>query len=308
MAKTSSTLAFGTPDGVTEGDWFPNHAALHAAGLHRFSGRGISGVERTGADSIVLSGGYVDDRDEGDLIIYTGEGGRDRDTGHMIDDQSLAEPGNAALVTSQAKGYEVRVIEGLKISGGKRRRAQGGYRYRGLYRVADHWLTVGQEGFTICQFKLVKLHHGDKPKPQPVDPLSGVETDLEEQARRYITQSRLARDTKIVRKVKEMYDHTCQICSLRLVVSITGEAYSEAAHIQAVGQPHLGEDRIENVLCLCPNCHVLFDRGAIQLTDDLRVIDGLTGRVGAPIRRAEGHDIGMKYARRHRERWANRLP
>ncbi|MBW5484738.1 YDG/SRA domain-containing protein [Streptomyces bambusae] len=306
--KTLSSIAFGTPEGVAEGDRFDSHAALHAAKLHRFSGRGISGVEHTGADSIVLSGGYVDDRDQGDLIIYTGEGGRDRHTGRMVADQSLADAGNAALVTSQAKGYEVRVIEGLDISGGKRRRARGGYLYRGLYRVAEHWLTVGQEGFTICQFKLLKLQPGEKPTPQYVDPLPGVETGFEEQVRRYITQSRLARDSKIVRKVKEMYDHTCQICSLRLVVSVTGEAYSEAAHIQAVGKPHLGEDRIENVLCLCPNCHALFDRGALQLTDDLLVIDGLTGAVRAPLRRIEGHDIGMKYARRHRERWANRLP
>jgi putative restriction endonuclease len=34
----------------------------------------------------VLSGGYVDDNDEGDVIIYTGQGGRDPATGRQIKD------------------------------------------------------------------------------------------------------------------------------------------------------------------------------------------------------------------------------
>lgn len=38
--------------------------------------------------------------------------------------------------------------------------------------------------------------------------------------------------------------------------------YAEAAHIRALGSPHNGPDVIENVLCLCPNHHVLFDNGA----------------------------------------------
>ena len=46
-------------------------------GLHRGLMRGIA----PHGSSIVLSGGYVDDEDLGDVIIYTGEGGRDRNTG-----------------------------------------------------------------------------------------------------------------------------------------------------------------------------------------------------------------------------------
>ncbi|WP_348657178.1 YDG/SRA domain-containing protein, partial [Streptomyces lunaelactis] len=105
---------------MAEGDWFKGHAELHGKGLHRFSGRGVSRTEKTGADSIVLSGGYLDDRDEGDVIIYTGEGGRDRDSGRMTADQSLGERGNAAIVVSQAMGHPVRVIEGLGVTKGKR--------------------------------------------------------------------------------------------------------------------------------------------------------------------------------------------
>jgi hypothetical protein len=36
---------------------------------------------QTGAESIVVSGGYEDDEDHGDTIIYTGHGGNDPQTG-----------------------------------------------------------------------------------------------------------------------------------------------------------------------------------------------------------------------------------
>lgn len=297
---------FGTPEGIAEGDWFSGHAELHAHGLHRFSGRGISGTQKTGCDSIVLSGGYADDDDRGDEIIYTGEGGRDRETGHMVADQSLTDEGNAALVVSQGLGLPVRVIEGLDVKGKKRRRATGGYRYRGLYRVASHWMTVGQEGFRICRFQLLKLSPSEAVQPEPVDPAAGEETDLEEQVRRYIAANRLARDSKVARQIKDLYDNTCQICGLRLVVSPTGEAYSEAAHIQALGKPHFGHDRIENVLCLCPNCHARFDRGALHITDEFNVIDSLTGKYVAELKRIKSHNIRAEFLRKHRERWQDR--
>ena len=40
---------------------FPDLAALAAAGVHRPLVAGISGSEKEGADSIVMSGGYEDD-------------------------------------------------------------------------------------------------------------------------------------------------------------------------------------------------------------------------------------------------------
>lgn len=303
MAKT---ISFGTPEGVAEGQWFKDHDALYEAGLHRFRGQGISGTEKTGVDSIVLSGGYVDDV-YGDLeIIYTGEGGRDRDTGQLVADQSMASPGNAGLLVNQALGHPVRVIRGLKIKGKKRRRATGGYEYRGLYRVAGSWATTGKEGFRICQFKLLKLAPGEEVKPQPISLGDDEETDFEQQVRRAIAYERLVRDSAVVKRVKEMYDNTCQICANRLVVSPVGAAYSEAAHIQAVGKPHDGPDIIDNVLCLCPNCHALFDRGALQITDEYDVINGLTKKFVSVLHRAQAHNIRTQFIKLHRARWAGR--
>jgi E3 ubiquitin-protein ligase UHRF1 len=47
------------------------------AGVHRPPVGGIAGSEKTGCFSIVLSGGYEDDVDNGDEFLYTGSGGRD---------------------------------------------------------------------------------------------------------------------------------------------------------------------------------------------------------------------------------------
>jgi putative restriction endonuclease len=58
---------------------------LHDAGVHGGVQQGIGG----GGNSIALSGGYVDDIDENDFIIYTGQGGRDPNTNHQIADQEL---------------------------------------------------------------------------------------------------------------------------------------------------------------------------------------------------------------------------
>jgi len=60
----------------------------------------------------------------------------------------------------------------------------------------------------------------------------------------------------------------------------------------------------ENVLCLCPSCHVLFDNGSRFLSDDLQVIDGLAGRAISPLQTHQDHRIRLSYIRQHRSRWA----
>jgi predicted restriction endonuclease len=41
--------------------------------------------------------------------------------------------------------------------------------------------------------------------------------------------------------------------------------YAEAHHIKPLGAPHNGPDVRANILCVCPNDHVLLDYGAIKL-------------------------------------------
>lgn len=75
---------------------------------------------------------------------------------------------------------------------------------------------------------------------------------------------RILRDTALAREVKESNKHQCQICGK--VLKLKNEIpYAEAHHIKPLGAPHDGPDVRENILCVCPNDHVLLDYGVITL-------------------------------------------
>ena len=57
-------------------------------------------------------------------------------------------------------------------------------------------------------------------------------------------------------------DHTCQICGSRILLG-DGSPYAEAHHVKPLGAPHNGPDHPGNIVCVCPNCHVMLDYGAI---------------------------------------------
>ena len=104
---TDGTILGDVP-GVLPGTFFRDRQELHDKKLHR--GRLMRGIAPHGS-SIVLSGGYVDDEDMGDVIIYTGEGGRDSNTGRQIADQQLVL-GNKALAENHLNGIPIRVHRG----------------------------------------------------------------------------------------------------------------------------------------------------------------------------------------------------
>ncbi|MEU8290397.1 HNH endonuclease [Streptomyces pseudogriseolus] len=76
--------------------------------------------------------------------------------------------------------------------------------------------------------------------------------------------------------------------------------YSEAAHIRGLGSPHHGPDELQNLLCLCANCHVLFD-GLEIYVDNEGLVRGTRGdRTPRPLRRAPGHPIDEAHVAYHR--------
>jgi putative restriction endonuclease len=75
-----SNIHFGEVLGIKEGQKFVSRKALIEAGLHRSIQHGIDGNGNEGVAAIVVSGGYEDDRDFGDEIIYTGHGGNNPTT------------------------------------------------------------------------------------------------------------------------------------------------------------------------------------------------------------------------------------
>ena len=122
---------FGEIEDIPVGTSFQTRKEAAAAGVHKPLQAGISGSKDDGADSIVISGGYEDDSDSGDVIIYTGEGGQD-DKGRQIANQELVR-GNLALAKSEIDGLPVRVIRGADKKNPFA--PESGYRYDGLYSV-----------------------------------------------------------------------------------------------------------------------------------------------------------------------------
>jgi putative restriction endonuclease len=280
-------VIFGEIFGVRIGQIFASRRELHDANVHRGLMRGIA----PGGSSIVLSGGYVDDEDYGEQIIYTGEGGNDLGSGHQIADQTLSG-GNLALARNCDEGRLIRVNRGSKLD--SHYAPARGYRYDGLYRVESYWQELGQDGYLVWRFRLEehseqKTFDTDNLVKGSITPPKGTERP----GRAQVTVSRVVRSTVIGDEVKRLHNYTCQICGLRL--ETPAGAYAECCHIKPLGRPHSGPDTLENVLCLCANCHVLLDKKAILIADDLGIED--TNR---SIRQAEGHNVNPDYLAYHR--------
>jgi putative restriction endonuclease len=277
---------FGTIPEYPEGSLFETRLELSRSGVHRPTQAGISGSGKEGADSIVLSGGYPDDRDFGDVIIYTGHGGRDPETRQQVSDQLLTR-GNLALAYSCLHGLPVRVIRG---SSHKSAHSPSiGYQYNGVYQVEDYWRDTGEANYTIWRFRLVKLK-ADQERPSSIQEEPG---EYETASRKESRIIRIVRDTQQARRVKELYNYTCQICGIRLE-GLAGP-YAEAAHIKPLGTPHNGPDKLDNLLCLCPNHHVLLDYGGFAIDDDFSLL-GIPGQLTI---KAE-HKVRSDYIRYHR--------
>jgi putative restriction endonuclease len=208
----------------------------------------------------VLSGGYEDDADYGAVILYTGQGGRDPETGEQVAHQ-LLNRGNLALATSKLRGLPVRVIRG---KGASPYAPAEGYRYDGLYVVDAYWKQRGAAGFVVWRYRLLRAD-------RLLDGMTVAEAYSPYSESRVPTSLlRIVRDTAMARELKTQYDYRCQVCGTRLTTP--AGSYAEAAHIRPLGRPHNGPDTFDNLLCLCPNHHVLFDHGAFSLTDDLSFI------------------------------------
>jgi putative restriction endonuclease len=193
--------------GYPVGSRFESRAELADAGVHRHRQAGISGSANEGADSIVLSGGYEDDQDFGDLIIYTGYGGRDPATGKQVSDQPFTM-WNRALAYSSLNGLPVRVIRGA--SHVSPYSPSSGYRYDGLYLVDDYWQDRGRAGFLVWRYRLVKLENQEYPQQSQLDRVhedhASAEvpnTTSDAPPRRESTVLRIVRDTRQARGVKE---------------------------------------------------------------------------------------------------------
>lgn len=100
--------------------------------------------------------------------------------------------------------------------------------------------------------------------------------------------NRIVRDSQVAESVKELYGYACQICQLQ--IRLPNRFYAEGAHIRPLGSPHNGPDSSDNLLCLCPNHHVMLDGKAFTINDDL-TLNGISGRLHV----ISGHEISLDF-------------
>ncbi|MER6956900.1 MULTISPECIES: YDG/SRA domain-containing protein [unclassified Streptomyces] len=334
----------GHIDGVVPGAVFPRRRHVKAAGLHGDNMRGISRLKGEdgdfAADAIVLNGGYEDDEDGWTWVRYTGaspdedKGGADGKT--LLRSQSWEYRDNAALKRSFELGHHIRIIRGPK--GDPRYSLADSYRYDGLYKITAIRTAISKSPapdgsqIEICQFDLERLpapeqelteverriaevlerqdelleiepetFHGEHGEQEPSEPFDEGTSPTT----RAIHVQRIVRDAATVRRIKALYDNECQMCGLRLL-GPEEKPYSEGAHIKPLGNPHNGPDVERNILCLCPNCHVRLDIGAVAIAEDWSIIvraGGFGEGLRAKLNMHRKHKVHEEYVRYHREWW-----
>lgn len=277
---------FGEIPGVNLGDEFESRVTLAKAKVHLPTVAGISGSQNEGADSIVLAGGYEDDEDFGDIIIYTGAGGQKKGT--QVADQELKNV-NLALARSKVDCLPVRVTRGFNHK--HPLSPISGYKYSGLYFVDNYWREKGKSGFYVWRYRLVAQ--------QNLNSKSEINEAPEEYTipkRKQSSVNKIIRNYQRAINVKSWYGYACQVCSL--AIKTTAGLYAEAAHIQPLGEPHNGPDIEANLLCLCPNHHVMFDNGSFTIADDFSLI-GIPGKITVIGK----HKIDRRFIQYHREHY-----
>lgn len=248
------------PDGIGHmdveiGTIFNSRKDLGESGLHKQQQAGIFRAGSEFAHSIVLSGGYKDDLDQKDFILYTGDGGRDPETRRQITDQKLIR-GNLGLYNSWISGFPVRVVRGHQVELGP----LSGYRYDGLYKVVNAFRQKSIDGPLIWRFKMERELGIEVNRQKDIQSLPAVAP-----RRVTTTQQRIVRNTAIISGLKSIYNDVCQLCGFRINLH-EGRGYSEGAHVIPLSEG--GPDTRDNILILCPNHHVMLDKGIINLSMD----------------------------------------
>jgi putative restriction endonuclease len=282
-----ASRVFGKIPGVPVGTVFASRAELAAAGVHRPTQAGISGSVKEGADSVVISGGYEDDEDFGDELIYTGHGGQDG-KGRQVANQTLSDR-NLALAVTADRGLPLRVVRGA--GGDPEHSPASGYSYDGLYRVESYGKKVGRSGFDVYLYRLVRLESENPVSNPPPGQAPGPS------ARRYASVQRLVRNTAASDWVKRLYHHKCQVCDE--VLTTPSGPYAEGAHLRPVGRPHDGPDLAANVLCLCPNDHVRLDKGVITIGKGWMIQDVKSGEELGKLALDPEHGLDFAHAEFH---------
>lgn len=106
--------------------------------------------------------------------------------------------------------------------------------------------------------------------------------------------SRVVRNSASATALKELYEGQCQVCNQTIELPSGGGRYCEVHHLRPLGRTHAGSDAHENMLVLCPTCHVKFDLLVMAVHPETLRIHGFDGervRVRCTLRVLEDHHI-----------------
>lgn len=238
-----------------------------------------------------MSGGYEDDVDELDYVMYTGHGGQDRPGGTQVRDQDFVDS-NRALQVTYENGFPLRVTRGHQIPNGPDQ--EKGYRYDGLYYINHIEKVRGLSGFLICRFHLESETSLKSLERQ----LAGnLKADYSRTTRTRALVNRVNRDTSLSERLKKLYKHRCQVCDEYL--EKPNGAIAVGAHIKALGRPHNGPDHLSNMLCLCPNHHAQFDAFSFFVDSRTFEIKGSPGLAGKALTVSKKHQIDPNFIKYH---------
>ena len=109
--------------------------------------------------------------------------------------------------------------------------------------------------------------------------------------------TRVIRDTRLSKNIKIQYEYRCQICGITIITNTESGRYAEAAHIRPLEK--MGDDRKDNIVCLCPNHHTMLDYGAITINDDY-TLKGISGRINT------NHKLNKDNLKYHRDHIYNK--
>ena len=157
------------------------------------------------------------------------------------------------------------------------------------------YIELRVRGIKMCRFRL--LYAGDN-----YDTLETQDSVLKPNTappgRKEGTVLRIIRDTKISQDIKKLYSYACQVCGI--IIKTKSGFYAEGAHIKPLGRPHNGYDSPDNMLCLCPNHHVMFDKGSFSIDDDFSLIGGASDLPDV-ININPEHEVDISNLKYHRD-------
>ena len=262
----SGDINLGDVRGIAKGFVFESKSEIVSLGLHGSAEDFVSIVENGPALSIIISPKFSEIKDKNSEIILTFSV-LDSGIPNAVVDKVKSERVQKAILYSYENELPIRVIR--EKFGDVEKGTSSVYTYGGTYTVTGHWYSGESESKSTLNFILNEdvepLFESIETKAARTIPVGVVAP-----ARRTSVANSIKRDLRVSEWVKSIHNHTCQVCGQFLTTP--GGRYSEGAHIRPLGEDHSGQDVVGNILCLCPNCHKLFDAGAFFIDPDTQQI------------------------------------